>query len=52
MNLPVEAIAEFQAIYRKLNGDVLTLAEAKIKAENFLQVMALLTKTTEVEINN
>jgi len=42
MNLPNEAVTEFQDIYQRKIGVVLTFDEAKIRAEKFLRLMVLL----------
>lgn len=41
--LPDNAIAEFQKIYQKETGETVSLDSAKQKAENFIQLFALLT---------
>jgi hypothetical protein len=41
MNLPVEAITEFQNIFQRKFGINLTINEAGVKAENFLKLMIL-----------
>ena len=47
MDLPTEAIKEFQKIYKGIFGVVLTEAEAKLKADGFLNLMLLITKTSK-----
>ena len=42
MNLPMEAITEFQEIFQRKFGINLTANEAGVKAENFLKLMMLL----------
>lgn len=42
MNLPVEAITEFQGIFQRKFGISLTINEAEVKASNFLKLMMLL----------
>lgn len=44
MNLPTVAVNEFQEIYQRKIGVVLSFDEAKIKAEGFLRLMELLTR--------
>jgi len=42
--LPDKAVKEFQEIYERKVGEKITFEEAKIKAENFLRLMDLITK--------
>lgn len=52
MNLPVEALNEFQKIYQRKLGVVITTGEAGIKAENFLKLMMLIAGKPEIEVKN
>ncbi len=47
MDLTTEAIKEFQEIYQRKFSVVLTEAEAKLKAEGFLNLMLLITRTSK-----
>lgn len=44
MLLPDKAVKEFQDIYKRKCGEELTLEEARIKAENFINLFDLITK--------
>lgn len=44
MFLPDEAVKEFKEIYEKEFNEKLTDGEYRIRAENFLRLMALITK--------
>lgn len=44
MALPDEAIKEFQEIYKRKCGKKISFEEAKIKAENFINLFDLITK--------
>lgn len=44
MNLPDEAVKEFQKIYKNKIGKEITFNEAKIKAEKFINLFDLITK--------
>lgn len=46
MNLPDQAVQEFKQIYKNKCGVCLTDGEAKLKAENFLNLMKLITTPT------
>lgn len=52
MNLPVEAITEFQEIYKRKLGIALTISEAGVRAENFLRLLTLLVEGWVVEEKN
>lgn len=52
MNLPVEAVDEFQKIYLNKCGIELSFNEAEIRADNFLRLMMLITKEPNIEVNN
>lgn len=52
MNVPKEAVLEFQDIYRRKVGGVLSFNEAGIKAENFLRLMMLITGKPSTENPN
>ena len=47
--LPDKAITEFQEIYKRKFGEKLSFNEAKIRAENFINLMRLITKPTPRE---
>lgn len=47
--LPDQAVTEFQVIYQKEIGDLLSFDEAKKEAENFIQLFYLVTKKDEYE---
>jgi hypothetical protein len=49
MNLPTEAVTEFQNIYKRKCGIELSFNEAEIKAENFLRLIMLITKSSKDE---
>jgi hypothetical protein len=49
MNLPTDAVTEFQDIYQRKVGGVLSFNEAGIKAENFLRLMMLITEKPSTE---
>lgn len=42
--LPDKAVIEFQEIYERKFGEKLSFNEAKIRAENFINLMRLITK--------
>lgn len=44
MDLPDEAIKEFQNIYKIKCGKEISFEEAKIEAENFINLFDLITK--------
>ena len=44
MYLPDEAVQEFKEIYEKEFGEKLSEGEYRIRAENFLRLMVLITK--------
>lgn len=46
MNLPEEAVIEFQKIYKEKCGVLLEFNEAKIRAEAFLNLRYLITSKT------
>lgn len=52
MNLPIEAITQFQEIYQRKLGVALTIGEAGIRAENFLKLIMLVVGKPEVEAKN
>lgn len=52
MNLPVEAITQFQEIYQRKLGVTLTIGEAGIRAKNFLKLMMLIIENPRVEAKN
>lgn len=47
MPLPDKAIKEFQTIYEKKFKEKLTFEQAKIKAENFMDLFILITKPSK-----
>lgn len=47
--IPDKAVIEFQAIYQKEIGNLISLDEAKKEAENFIQLFDLVTKKDEYE---
>lgn len=47
MSLPDEAIKEFQEIYKRKCGKEISFEEAKIEAENFINLFDLITKSKE-----
>jgi len=49
MNLPIEAVTEFQNIYKRKCGIELSFNEAEIRADNFLRLMMLITKSPKDE---
>lgn len=49
MNIPVEAVTEFQEIYRKKFGVVLDVNEAGVRAEKFLRLLVMLTNGSQNE---
>lgn len=44
MDLPDEAVKEFQRIYKNKIGEEISLEKAKIKAVKFLKLFDLITK--------
>lgn len=52
MNLPVEAITEFQEIYQRKLGVVISTDEASIKAENLLRLIVLLSGQPKIKDKN
>ena len=50
--LPDKAVNEFQAIYQKVIGELITFDEAKKEAENFIQLFDLVTSVEEKYENN
>jgi hypothetical protein len=52
MNLPLEAITEFQEIYKRKLGITLTTGEAGVRAENFLRLLTLLVEGLVAEEKN
>lgn len=50
--LPDKAVIEFQAIYQKEIGDLISFDEAKKEAENFIQLFDLVIKKDEYEKND
>ena len=51
MNLPAKAVSEFQDIYLRKCGIQLSFNEAEIRANNFLRLMMLITKKTDVKVS-
>jgi len=49
MNLPVEAVNEFQEIYQRRLGVEISINEAETRAENFLRLTMLITRKEENE---
>ena len=49
MNLPTQAVNEFQEIYQRKFGEKISTDEAGVKAENFLRLMMLITRRDEGE---
>jgi len=52
MTLPDEAVKEFMEIYEKDFGKGITFEEARIKAENFLNLMKLITTPSKSSTKN
>lgn len=42
--LPKQAVEEFRSIYSKQIGKKLSIEEAQVKAENFIQLFEIVTK--------
>jgi len=47
MSLSDKAIKEFQEIYKESIGKEISFEQAKVKAENLLKLIMLITETTE-----
>lgn len=50
MTLPDKAIKEFQEIYKRKCGKEISFEQAKIKAENFINLFDLITKPTNKKL--